>query len=130
MKTGASSPLNPYVRLIIDGSGDYVLETMFNVHESCVAEGSVQNGDYETLLGVAPPTGFSYAVLFTLDQEYEEEVGCKFAVTTVKLPNVSTSPSGGIWVQASWAATETADIKGPETPGKTVIQFEDALDQR
>jgi hypothetical protein len=130
MNNTATSPLNPYVRLVIDENGIYILEAMFNTPQACVDGGSVLRGDYVEIMEVTPPAGISYVVSFNFDQtERNNEELCHYAVTTVKLDNAPARPTGGIEVIASWIpepSEGTGGVKGPETPGKTVIQFEDA----
>lgn len=126
LKTG-SAPLDPYVRLIIDNNNDYVLEVMFNVPQECVPTTAPPYGPYT---GRDHP-GVTTQVSFTLDKTLYDETGyCNGAYQSVVIGNTddSPAPTGGIIVVAAWDVVES--LAGPETPGKTLIQFEDALDQR
>ena len=142
MPNAASSPLNPYVRMIINSDDYYELQLMLNVPEACLPPANeIQSGPAEEVMAEMDiPTGTSWVVRIILNHAkyLEAENACQYAVTSLDLVTESACPGGEILVSVVWDKDTTGETpkgihgpgSGPETPGKTVIQFEDALDQR
>ncbi|PHR23543.1 MAG: hypothetical protein COA38_17065 [Fluviicola sp.] len=128
------SDINPYVRLTkktIDTETKYTLEVMLPIEGTNASDAGVTidyNGSVMTTPGEEAPFGANYAVNLRTSNPLSPDkyvlIKVDLSTTVLEQPPILTSNRIIVSVFSSPKLG-----KGPETSGKTIIQFEDAIDE-
>ncbi|MCJ8291038.1 MAG: hypothetical protein HRT58_14695 [Crocinitomicaceae bacterium] len=121
------SDINPYVRLTkktIDTKTKYTLEVMLPIEGTNASDAGVtidHNGPVIIKPGEDLPFGADYAVHLITSNTSSPD---KYVLVKVDL---SPIPSSNKIIVSVFSSPKL--LRGPETSGKTIIQFEDAIDE-